>query len=92
MNPKSPPGAAEPCVGPEGQRLPRAGFMSPSQSAISRCGWGFHTVRDNQGLIPNRPRVRRNLALAPRGNTRRMLALAISRCGWDFHAVRGGIV
>ena len=27
------------------RRLPRAGFMSPSQSAMSKWGWGFHTVR-----------------------------------------------
>ena len=44
---------------PEGQLLPRAGYMSPSQSAIAQWGWGFHTLRG--GIDPRdlrcRPRV-----------------------------------
>ena len=39
----SSPGAAGPRRCPEGQLSPRAGSMSPSQSAITQLGWGFHT-------------------------------------------------
>ena len=39
------PGSAGPRRWPEGQLSLRAGFMSPCQSAISKCGWGFHTAR-----------------------------------------------
>ena len=35
---------------PRGQLSPRAGSMSPSQSATSQCGWGFHTNRS--GIDP----------------------------------------
>ena len=41
----SSPGAAGPQRWPEGQLSPRAGSMSPSQSAIPLWGWGFHTLR-----------------------------------------------
>ena len=40
----SSPGAGAPCRWPEGQLSPRADSMSPSQSAISQWGWGFHAV------------------------------------------------
>ena len=52
----SPPGAAGPRRWPEGQLSPRAGSMSPSQSAISECGWGFNTVRG--GIDSGDPRFR----------------------------------
>ena len=55
----SSPGAAGPRRWPEGQLSPRAGSMSPSQSATSRWGWGFRIVQS--GLDPGdlrfRPRV-----------------------------------
>ena len=53
-----PPGAAGPRRWPEGQLSPRAGFMSPSQSATSQWGWRFHTVRSgiDQGELRFRPR------------------------------------
>jgi len=38
------PGAAGPRW-PEGRLSPHADSMSPSESAISQWGWGFHTVR-----------------------------------------------
>ena len=41
----SSPGAAGPRRWPEGQLSLRAGSMSPSQSAITRWGWDFHTLR-----------------------------------------------
>ena len=37
--------AAGPRRWPKGQLSPRAGSMSPSQSAITQLGWGFHTLR-----------------------------------------------
>ena len=40
----SSPGEAEPRRWHEGQLSPRAGSMSPSQSAITQRGWGFHTL------------------------------------------------
>ena len=40
------PGAAGPRRWPEGQLSPRAGSISPSQSAITQWGWDFHTARD----------------------------------------------
>ena len=52
------PVAAEPRRWPEGQLSPRAGPMSPSQSAITQLGWGFHTLRG--GIDP------RNLRFRPR--------------------------
>ena len=39
-----------------GQPSPPAGSMSPSQSASSQCGWGFHTVLG--GIDPGDPRFR----------------------------------
>ena len=53
-----PPGAAGPLRCPEGQLSPRAGSMSPSQSAITQWGWGFHTLRGgiDQGDLRFRPR------------------------------------
>ena len=55
----SSPGAAVPWRWPEGQLSPRAGSMSPSQSAITRWGWGFHTLRGgiDPGDLRLRPRV-----------------------------------
>ena len=41
----SSPGEAEPRRWHEGQLSPRAGSMSPSQSAITQWGWGFQTLR-----------------------------------------------
>ena len=43
-------GAVGPRRWPKGKHLPRAGSMSPSQSAIRQCGWSFHTVR--RGIDP----------------------------------------
>ena len=53
------PGAAGPRRWPEGQLSPRAGFMSPSRSAITQWGWGFHTLRGgiDPGNLRFRPRV-----------------------------------
>ena len=55
----SSPGAAGPQRWLEGQLSPRAGSMTPSQSAITHWGWGFHTLRG--GIDPRdlrfRPRV-----------------------------------
>ena len=45
----SSPGLAGPRRYLEGQLSPRAGSMSPSQSAITQWGWGFHTVRGDIG-------------------------------------------
>ena len=44
---------------PEGQLSPRSASMSPSKSAITQRGWGFHTVRGgiDPGNIRFRPRV-----------------------------------
>ena len=44
---------------PDGQLSPRAGFMSPSPSAISQLGWNFHTLRGgiDHGHLRFRPRV-----------------------------------
>ena len=42
---KSSPGAAGSRCWLEGQLSTHAGAMSPSQSATSHWGWGFHTVR-----------------------------------------------
>ena len=46
-------------VDPEGQLSPRASSMSPSQSAITLCGWGFPTLRGSidPGDLRFRPRV-----------------------------------
>ena len=41
----SSPGATGPRRCPERQLSPRAGSMSPGQSAISQWGWGFHSRR-----------------------------------------------
>ena len=41
----SSPGEAEPRRWHEGQLSPRAGSMSPSQSAITQWGWEFQTLR-----------------------------------------------
>ena len=38
-------GAAGPWRCPEKQVLQRADSMSPSQSAVTQRGWGFHTLR-----------------------------------------------
>ena len=49
----------EPGRWPKGHLLPRAGSMSPSQSATTQWGWGFHTLRggiDTDDLSV-RPRV-----------------------------------
>ena len=51
----SSPGAVGPRRWPEGQISPRAGSMSPSQSAITRWGWGLLTL--NLGDLRLRPRV-----------------------------------
>ena len=42
-------GPAGPRRFPDRQLSPRAGSMSPSQSAIRQWGWGFHTVRGGIG-------------------------------------------
>ena len=52
----SSPGAVEPRRWPEGQLSPRAGSISPSQSAITQWGWGFHTLRG--GIDPRDLRLR----------------------------------
>ena len=51
----SSPGAVGPRRWPEGQISPRVGSMSPSQSAITRWGWGLLTL--NLGDLRLRPRV-----------------------------------
>ena len=55
----SSPGAVGPQRWRERRPSPRAGSMSPSQSAITQRGWGFHTLRG--GIDPEdlrfRPRV-----------------------------------
>ena len=55
----SSPGTAEPRRWPEGQLSPRAGPTGPSQSAIAKWGWDFHTLRGgiDPGDLPLRPRV-----------------------------------
>ena len=53
------PAAAGPRRWPEGQLSPRAGSMSPSQSAITQWGWGFHTLRG--GIDPGDLRLRPRL-------------------------------
>ena len=50
------PGSAGPRRWPEGQLSPHAGSMSPSQSAITQWGWGFHTLRG--GIDPGDLRFR----------------------------------
>ena len=52
----SSPGVAGPRCCPEGQLSPRAGSMSPSQSAITQWGWGFHILRG--GINPRDLRFR----------------------------------
>ena len=54
----SSPGAAGPRRCPEGQLSPRAGSMSPSESAITQWGWGFYTAWG--GIDPG------DLCLSPR--------------------------
>ena len=54
----SSPDAAGPRRCPEGQLSPRVGYMSPSQSANGRWGWGFHTVRVGIDLGNHRFRPR----------------------------------
>ena len=44
-------GGAGPLRWPERQLSPRTGSMSPSKSAITQWGWGFHTVRG--GIDPS---------------------------------------
>ena len=55
----SSPGMTGPRRCPETQLSPRAGSVSPSQSATSQLGWGFHTLWG--GFVPGdlrfRPRV-----------------------------------
>ena len=46
----SSPGVARPRCWPEGQLSLREGSMSPSQSAVTQWGWGFHTLRS--GIDP----------------------------------------
>ena len=55
----SSPGAVGPRGWLEGQLSPRASSMSPSQSAITLCGWGFPTLRGSidPGDLRFRPRV-----------------------------------
>ena len=55
----SSPGVAGPQRCPERQLSPRAGFMSPSHSAITHWGWGFHNARGgiDPGDLCFRPRV-----------------------------------
>ena len=55
----SSPGAAGPQRWPEGQLSPRAGSMSPSQSAITQWGWRFQTLRGgiDPGDLRFRPQV-----------------------------------
>ena len=45
----SSPGAAGPRRCPEGKLSPRAGSMSPGQSATSQCGRGFHATVSIRG-------------------------------------------
>ena len=52
----SSPGVAGPRCCPEGQLSPRAGSMSPSQSAITQWGCDFHTLRG--GIDPGGLRFR----------------------------------
>ena len=47
---------SDPGIGSYRPRVALALFSSPSQSAISRWGWGFHTVRG--GFDPGDHRVR----------------------------------
>ena len=55
----SAPGVAGPRRCPEGQLLPRAGFMNLSLSATSQLDWGFYTLRvgTDPGDLGFRPRV-----------------------------------
>ena len=55
----SSPGAAGRRPLPKGQLSPRAGSMTPSQSAITQWGWGFHTLWGgiDAGDLRFRPRV-----------------------------------
>ena len=49
-------GIYDPGMGPCRPRVALALFLSPSQSAIGRQGWGFHTVRG--GFDPGDHRFR----------------------------------
>ena len=55
----SSPGAVEPRRLPEGQLSPRAGSMSFIQSATSKWGWVFHTLRG--GIDPGDLRFHRRV-------------------------------
>ena len=58
---------SDPGMGPCRPRVALTLFSSPSQSAIGRRGWGFHTVRggsDPEGQLP--PRAPRPLIVRGR--------------------------